>query len=89
MALKHLTRKLVSQNYRMSDAIEKALFKQFRRESNDTSLGMISRILELDEFVAIVDDEDHCTGVVRHLDLLSFTAQGQKSLKNGPTENGH
>lgn len=82
---------MVSQNYRLTDSIEKALFKQFRREKLDTSLGLVSRILETDEFVAVVDDADHCIGVITHLDLLTFVSNGPSSLKNGlaPILNGH
>lgn len=91
LALKHLTKKLVSQNYRLTDSIEKALFKQYRKEKSATLLGLVSRILETDEFVAVIDDNDHCTSVVTHLDLLTFVSKGPKSLKNGhgPTQNGH
>lgn len=84
---------MVSQNYQISDSIEKAVFKQFRREKNETSLGLISRILETDDFVAIVDDNDKCIGVITPLDLLTFVSNGSNSLKNGlghePTQNGH
>lgn len=72
--LKHVTKKLVSQNYHLGDSIEKALFKQFRRVQRDTALGLVSRILETDEFVVVVDDADHPLSIITHFDLLSFVA---------------
>lgn len=76
--LKHLTKKVVSQNYQLADPISKAIFKQFRRVKNDTVLGLVSRILETDEFVAVVDEADRPVGVITHLQLLDFVANGTK-----------
>lgn len=78
LALKHLTKKIVSQNHQFNSGIEKAVFKQFRRVSSDTILGLVARILEIDEFVAVVDDADRCIGVITHLDLLTFAASDKK-----------
>lgn len=74
--LKHVTKKLVSQNYHLGDSIEKALFKQFRRVSRDTVLGLVARILETDEFVVVVDDADRPLSTITHFDLLNFVANG-------------
>lgn len=78
LALKHLTKKIVSQNHQFGSSIEKAVFKQFQRVKNDTILGLVARILETDEFVAVVDDANRCIGVITHLDLLSFAASDKK-----------
>lgn len=79
--LKHLTKKVVSQNYQLDDTIEKALFKQFRRITQSSALSLVSRILEIDEFVAVVDDADCPLSVVTHLDLLDFIANDFKTGK--------
>lgn len=91
VALQHLTKKVVSQNFQLTDTVEKAMFKQFHKVTNDTSLGFVSRILETDEFAAVVDDKYHCIGVVNHLDLLNFIAGGPNLLKKGivTAQNGH
>lgn len=94
--LKHLTKKVVSQNYKLSDPITKAIFKQFRRVKRDTVLGLVSRILETDEFVAVEDDSDRPIGVITHLELLNFVATDStgkeavvKTVSNGTlTANG-
>lgn len=83
LALKHLTTKVVSQNLQLDQPIEKALFKQFHKVTSDTVLGFVARILETDEFVAVVDSQYHCTAIITHLDLLHFISQGQEPLKNG------
>lgn len=86
LALKHLTKKVVSQNLNLSDPVEKVVFKQFQKVKNDTKLGLVARILETDEFVAAVDTSDHCVGFITHLDLLSFIAKGPTA--NGNVTNG-
>ncbi|XP_055298225.1 cystathionine beta-synthase [Sitodiplosis mosellana] len=78
LALKHLTKKVVSQNYQLANPIDKALFKQFRRVAKDTVLGLVSRILETDEFAAVVDEADRPIGVVTHLDWLNFITDDSK-----------
>lgn len=72
----------MSQNYQLSSPIAKVVFKQFRKVENNTVLGLASRILEMDEFVAVVDDANKCIGVISHLDLLNFAAQGPNSVGN-------
>lgn len=85
LALKHLTKKIVSQNYKLADPIDKALFKQFRRVAKDAVLGLVSRILETDEFVVIVDETDRPISTVTHLDWLNFIADDSKAAKTvGP-----
>jgi len=80
--LRHLTRKFVSQNYQLSSPIAKIVFKQIRKVTNETVLGLVSRILETDEFVAVVDNANKCIAVISHLDLLDFAAQGSNSVLN-------
>lgn len=77
--LKVLTKKVVSQNYRLTDSIEKAAFKLFQRVKKDTTLGLVSRILEIDEFVAVVDESNHPIGVITHTQLLNFIANDSEA----------
>lgn len=83
LALKHLTTKVVSQNFQLDQPVEKALYKQFHKVTSDTDLGFVSRILETDEFIAVVDSQFHCTAIITHRDLLHFISKGPNSLKNG------
>lgn len=80
LTLKHLTKKVVSHNFCLSNpvqmAIQKVIFKQFQTAKNDTQLGWVARILEKDAFVAVVDKSDHCIGFVTLLDLMSYIAKG-------------
>lgn len=77
LSLKDLTKKIVSQNYQLDESIDKVILKEFQKVSETSSLGFIARILETEEFVAVVDDSNHCTSVITHLNLLLFI--GQKS----------
>lgn len=55
--------------------MEKALFKQFRKVSKNTHLGLASRILEKDNFLVIEESND----IVTRMDLLAFiTKIGQQ-----------
>lgn len=72
--LKHLTKKIVSQNYQLNDSIEKIIFKKFYRVTKDTNLGLVSRILEIEEFVAVVDEVSHPIGIISYMQLLNFIA---------------
>lgn len=77
--MKHLTKKVVSQNYQLSDPITKVIFKQFQRVNKNTILGLVSRILETDDFVAFVDEANHPVGVITHIQLLNFVANNSKN----------
>lgn len=88
LSLKHLTKKVVSQNYKLSDPIDKAIFKQFQRVTEHTTLGLVSRILEIDEFVAIVNATGRPIGVITHMQLLEFISSGMKSVENENVTNG-
>lgn len=77
--LKLLTKKVVSQNYQLNDSIEKAIFHKFYRVKEDTILGLASRLLETEGFVAVVDGDNHIIGAISHLKLLNFIANGQKT----------
>lgn len=77
--LKHLTKKVVSQNHQLSEPIAKAIFKQFQRVKEDAILGLVSRILETDDFVALVDESNRPVGVITHIQLLNFIANNSKA----------
>lgn len=84
----HFTRKLVSQNVKLSEPVEKVLFKQYQKVHDNTPLGLVGRILEIEDFVAVVDDKQQCRSVVSKLDFLTFVAhQPTKNGQNG--QNGH
>lgn len=74
MNLKYLTKKIVSQNYQLNDSIEKIISNKFYRVTKETNLGLVSRILEIEEFIAVIDETDHPIGVITHIQLLNFIA---------------
>lgn len=81
----------MSQNYQLNSGIEKAVYKQFQRVSTGTILGLVGRILETDDFVAVVDGSDHCIGVITHVDLLYFASHSGpgKGVGNANHTNGN
>lgn len=90
LSLKHLTKKVVSQNYQLTEPIDKIIFKQFQRVTEDTNLGLVSRILEVDEFVAVVNGTGRSIGIITHMQLLEFISDATKSVqaKNVNVTNG-
>lgn len=88
LSLKHLTKKVVVQNYKLIDPIDNAIFKQFRRVTEQTNLGLVSRILEIDEFVAVISATEHPIGVITHLQLLDYISRGTKSCEEKSVTNG-
>lgn len=81
-----MTQKVVSQNLKLTEPVDKVLFKQFQKVRNDTVLGLIGRILEKDDFVAVLNETGHCTGVINKIDFLTFVSKG-KSVES--VQNGH
>lgn len=78
--LKYLTKKVVSQNYQLDDPVKQAIFEKFYRVTEDSSLGLVSRILETEGFVAVVDSNtNRIIGVINHLQLLNFIAANSQS----------
>lgn len=76
ISLKYLTKKVVSQNYQLGDSIEHVVFHKFNSVKKGTHLGLVARILETDDFVAVVDSENRLTGVIGQLQLLEFISNG-------------
>lgn len=86
LTLAHVTKRVVSMNLQLTDAVDRAVFKQFRKITVDTELGLVARILEMDEFAIVVDDDGRYRFVTR-MDLLTFIG-GSSKPTNG-TNSGH
>lgn len=83
-----MTKKVVSQNYQLTEPIDKIIFKQFQRVKQDTNLGLVSRILEIDEFVAVVNGSGRSIGIITHMQLLEFISSATKSVQAKNATNG-
>lgn len=73
VTLADLTTKMVSQNLQLDATVNTIAFKQFTKVQKTTHLGLVSRILEKDEFLTIEDDVDK---IVSRIDLLDFISNG-------------
>lgn len=68
-----LTKKVVTFNLKLTSTVESALYKQYRKVPSDTILGLVSRILEMDDFVVVEEP----LSVVTRLDVLNFVKCGK------------
>lgn len=53
VTMNHLMNRITNKKISMTNAVDKALYKQFRKIDIETSLGKTSRILEKEPFVVI------------------------------------
>lgn len=87
----NLSAKLMSGKVKADDSVTKALFKQFRVVSNDTTLSELASIFDYDHFALVVQRQRCFTGagsepeekrivsaVVTRIDLLKHLSLGQK-----------
>lgn len=68
-----LTKKVVSYNLPLTSTVESALFKQFRKVPANTILGLVSRILEIDDFVVVEEP----LSIVTRIEVLDFVKSGK------------
>lgn len=78
VTLADVTTKIVSQNLNLNDTVDKIAFKQFSKVTKTAHLGLISRILEKDTFLMMVDDSNAEFKIVSRMDLLDFIANGKQ-----------
>lgn len=50
----NLMSKIINSNIQATDTVGKALYTQFTKINEDTTLGRVSRILEKDPFVLVI-----------------------------------
>lgn len=77
-------KKVVSSNFQLTAPIESVIFKQFRKLNSNVTLGLVSRILEVDEFLVL---EDKNNAIVTRMDFLNFV--GSNQLKAVSNDNVH
>ncbi|XP_026470149.1 cystathionine beta-synthase [Ctenocephalides felis] len=87
----NLMNRIVGLKNKPQDPVEKALYKQFRKITLDTTLGRVSRILEKEPFLVVVhnqrqyssdksaQDREVIIGIISNMDLLNYI------MKNGQT----
>ncbi|XP_046604575.1 cystathionine beta-synthase isoform X1 [Neodiprion virginianus] len=77
VTLNDLTRSLISGKVKSTDCARKVLFKQFRKLTTCASLGRLSRILEKDAYVVIVNAKQttSAVGIATQMDLLNYISE--------------
>lgn len=83
-----------------TDPVEKALYRQFRKIKSSATLGQLSRILERDQFVVVVElrrvdtsqdameFRDFIVGIVTPIDLLTYITNPENAEKIMKHQNG-
>lgn len=74
---------LVRSQVKSNDPISDALVKQFRKVSPETTLGLISRILEKDSFVLVTKQDlqkEQVIGLITNIDLLNYITENENKL---------
>lgn len=84
--MKYLTKKVFGQNTQLDSPVENATSKKFKRVTKHAILGLVARILETDEFVAVEDENGHLIGAVTHVHMLNFIAEDAISEKTRKLE---
>lgn len=66
--------KMLAFNLKPTDLIEKFVYKPFRRVTSNAGIGKVSRILEKQPYVVVVDEDigEHVVSVVRKIDVLNY-----------------
>jgi cystathionine beta-synthase len=87
----NLTSRLTQGRVNANDAIDKVIFKQFKRVTAATTLGELSSIFDRDHYAIAVMKSNHisnegkavqrelCTGVVTRIDLVNYIAAFNKA----------
>ncbi|XP_021940064.1 cystathionine beta-synthase isoform X2 [Zootermopsis nevadensis] len=100
VTLGNLVTRMVNSKVLPTDAVEKVLYRQFRKIKLDATLGRLSRILEKDHFVLVVhpqilytdqeatESRDVIIGIVTPIDLLSFITDKDNRERKMAYENG-
>lgn len=98
--LGNLISQMVSSKVLPTDPVEKALYRQFRKIKSSATLGQLSRILERDQFVVVVElrrvdtsqdameFRDFIVGIVTPIDLLTYITNPENAEKIMKHQNG-
>lgn len=99
VTLGNLMTRLVNNRVQPTDAVDKVLYRQFRKIKLDTTLGRLSRILAKDHFVLVVhsqrlytnkdsvESRDIIIGIVTPIDLLNYITNTEHGDKEIPYRN--
>ena len=63
---------LISGTVNGTDFAEKIMIKQFTKVTASTTIGKVSRILEKESYVVVVDDHDALIGLVSRNEIFDF-----------------
>lgn len=74
VTLNEILSDLISGKLQRSDCVEQIMKKEFRKIDLRTTLGIISRILEKENYAVVLDEEkeDRFVGILTQIDLIDF-----------------
>lgn len=62
--INHLINRMLNFGLKSTDTIDKAVFKKFPKVTLDTSIGRLSRILEKDPYVLVIQKQKECKKII-------------------------
>ncbi|KAJ8673933.1 hypothetical protein QAD02_005195 [Eretmocerus hayati] len=77
VTLEKLLSALIAGEVKMNDPVEKVMIKQYRKVSQLTTLGRLSRMLQKDVYAVVLDENQNgaLVGILTQIDLLNFISQ--------------
>jgi len=79
VTLDALLSNLISGTVNRNDCAEKTMIKQFTKITASTTLGKVSRILEKEPYVVVVNDDDTLIGLLSRIDIFNFITKDDNS----------
>lgn len=88
LTVAHMMSLVTKGKVKLTDCVEKILYKQFKQIAMDTTLGTLSLILNTDHYVVVIHDQRHYQGndstsmkrmifgIATRIDLLEFISHG-------------
>ncbi|XP_029159847.1 cystathionine beta-synthase [Nylanderia fulva] len=73
---------LISGTVEQTDCAEKVMIKQFTKVTNSITLGKLSRILEKESSVVVLNDDNALVGIVNQNDIFNFIIKGDNTAQN-------
>lgn len=83
VTLSAITNNIISGKIKSTDIAEKVLVKNFRKLCASATIGRLSRILEKESYVVVVDEKQNSrlVGIAHQMDVLNYITKPQSNGK--------
>lgn len=73
---------MISGVTKQTDHAEKVMIKQFTKVATSTTLGKLSRILETEPFVIVLNNDNTLFGIIKQSDIFNFITKSDNISQN-------